>query len=402
MSVTDLPGLLLQATVASSAAILLVFLLRAPLRRGFGAGAAYALWTLVPVAALAPWLPTPVVLPAELALMPVGSELQASLAPVRHASEQHGTWLASWAAGAIALLLLQAARQWQFRRSVGALLPRADGAWTAAVHGPAVLGLLRPRILVPQDFDLRFDAQERRLVLAHERVHLRRGDVPATALATLLQCLFWFNPLVHLALARFRRDQELACDAAVLARFPNARGDYARAMLNAQLTAPGLPVGCTWQSGHPLKERIMQLKHPVPGRLRRHAGAMLALSLAVTTGLAIAGGAAESTIPVADPETSYVRTSPLPYPKAAIDARMSGTVVLRVLVGADGLPKQVEIERSDAGPILDESAKKSVLAWEFNPAEKDGQPVEQWVLVPINFSLDGPDPEWGSGVGEGG
>lgn len=399
MSVTELSGLLLQATVAASAAILLVFLLRAPLRRCFGAGAAYAVWMLVPVAGLAPWLPAPVALPGEFALAPVASELQASLVPVRHAGGQP-TWLAGWAAGAIALLFLQAARQWRFRRSLGALVPRPDGAWTAAVRGPAVLGLLHPRILVPHDFEQRFDARERALVLAHERVHLRRGDVPATAVATLLQCLFWFNPLAHLALARFRRDQELACDAAVIVRHPHARRDYARAMLNAQLAAPGLPVGCTWQSGHPLKERIMQLRNPVPSRLRRGAGAVLAMALALSAGLAITGAAAESTIPVADPGTSYVRTSPLPYPKAAIDAKMSGTVVLRVLVGADGLPKQVEVERSDAGPVLEASAMESVSAWEFNPAEKDGQPVEGWVLVPINFSLDEPDPEGESGAAD--
>lgn len=392
MTSAELAGLLAQATLGASAAIVLVFLLRAPLRRGFGAAAAYALWLLVPAASLAPWLPLPPALPAEALLAPVSAGMEASLAPVRRDGSELAAWLAAWATGALALLLVQAARQWRFRRRLGVLTARSDGAFAAAVDGPAVLGLLRPRILVPRDFDQRFTEHERALVLAHERVHIRRGDVPATALATLLQCLFWFNPLAHLALARFRRDQELACDAAVVARHPAARRDYARAMLNSQLAAPGLPVGCTWQSGHPLKERIMLLKHPVPGRLRRSAGAVLAVSLAIAAGMAVAGGNPPAEVPTADPETSYARLTRPKYPKEAIDAKMSGTVVLRILVGADGTPRQVEVERSDAGPILEQSAIASASKWLFNPAERDGQPVEGWVLVPINYSLDDIEP----------
>src|SRR5690606_37981293 len=234
MATTEWSALLFEATATTSVAILLVFLLRAPLRRGFGAGAVHALWALVPAAALAPFLPAAPALPGEALLAPVGVGLDATLAPVRRGGAGYGWLPAAWAAGALALLLLQALRQWRFRRSAGPLCARGDGSYAAAVDGPAVLGLLRPRIVVPHDFDRRFTATERALVLAHERVHVQRGDVPATALATLLQCLFWFNPLVHLALARFRRDQELACDAAVVARHPDARRDYARAMLNAQ------------------------------------------------------------------------------------------------------------------------------------------------------------------------
>lgn len=84
--------------------------------------------------------------------------------------------------------------------------------------------------------------------------------------------MFWFNPLLHVAVRRFRHDQELACDADVLARHPNARRAYADAMLKTQLAVPGLPVGCHWQSSQSLKERILMLKKPQPGALRRRGG----------------------------------------------------------------------------------------------------------------------------------
>jgi TonB family protein len=329
--------------------------------------------------------------------------VEASAARVQMANgEARAPWLALlWASGAVLLALVHAVRQWRFRRSLGDIEARADGCHSApGCTGPVVFGLLRPRIVVPRDFDRRYDSAQRELILAHEHVHVRRGDVHANAVATLLQCLYWFNPMVHFALARFRVDQELACDAVVIARNPARRRSYADAMLNTQLTATGLPVGCTWQSGHPLKERIMLLNHPVPGRIRRRAGIVFALSLAVATGVAAAGGGLPQDMPVADPEASYARMPPPPYPKEAIDAKLAGTIVLRVLIGADGAPKQVEIERSAAGGVFDAPAIAAVKQWTFNPAQRNGKPVDGWVLVPITFSLDDDvpaDPPKGAG-----
>jgi bla regulator protein blaR1 len=112
-------------------------------------------------------------------------------------------------------------------------------------------------------------------VVAHERTHVLRGDVRANLAVAALRCLHWFNPLLHAAATRFRLDQELACDATVLAHHPHARRAYADAMLNTQLAVPGLPVGCHWQSSQSLKERILMLKQPQPGAWRRRVGAVV-------------------------------------------------------------------------------------------------------------------------------
>src|SRR4029077_12446784 len=147
---------------------------------------------------------------------------------------------------------------------------------------PALVGAIRPRIVLPADFEQRYDGRERELILAHERTHRARGDAQANALAALLRCVFWFNPLVYFAASRFRFDQELACDAAVISRFPEARRSYADAMLKTQLAVLGLPVGCHWQSSHPLKERIAMLKKPLPGRTRAALGAGIAVALTIS------------------------------------------------------------------------------------------------------------------------
>jgi bla regulator protein BlaR1 len=98
--------------------------------------------------------------------------------------------------------------------------------------GPAVLGLLRPRLLLPADAAASLSRAELRFVLLHELVHLKRGDLVAEWLLTLLQLLQWFNPLVWLAAPRCRADREEACDAAVLALTGRAaRADYGRTIL---------------------------------------------------------------------------------------------------------------------------------------------------------------------------
>uniref|UniRef100_UPI0021494199 M56 family metallopeptidase n=1 Tax=Tahibacter caeni TaxID=1453545 RepID=UPI0021494199 len=274
---------LIAAAAAGSAAIVLVLALRIPLRRGLGAGAAYALWATVPLASLAAALPsagTRISLP--LAVLEPAATQAASAVPMAAAADTAMPWFAPWLAGCLAMLLLQVLQQWRFERRCRAT--RRRGRLYAAAAGPCVSGLLRPGILLPTDFRERFDRRERRLVLAHEIAHLRRGDPFANAVAALLRALFWFNPLLHLALHRFRLDQELACDARVLVRFPEARRCYAGAMLKAQLggaasrDGPG-PLGCGWFAPHPLKERISML-HKATSIGRRRAGLAVAAVLA--------------------------------------------------------------------------------------------------------------------------
>jgi protein TonB len=61
--------------------------------------------------------------------------------------------------------------------------------------------------------------------------------------------------------------------------------------------------------------------------------------------------------------------------------------VLRVLVGVAGRPVQVEVEKSSRSRLLDRAAIDAVRNWVFNPGQRDGKPVQGWVLVPISFKL---------------
>ena len=78
-----------------------------------------------------------------------------------------------------------------------------------------------------------------------------------------------------------------------------------------------------------------------------------------------------------------------PYPASALRRNITGEVTLRVLVDAQGRPASAVIERSSGSKLLDEAALKFVLArWHFIPATQDGQSIEAYALVPINFVID--------------
>lgn len=276
--------------------------LRGAVRRRFGARLAYALWLLVPVALLAVSIPAPVPDVAAVVEQPQATSdstpsvrvgMATALRPLTNldfeqAAIPPGALVAGWAAGAVAALLWLCWLQRRFLTSLGTLSRREDGIFVAASRsvGPVAIGLLRARIILPADFAQRYSAGEAALIVAHERAHVRRGDIRINGFVAALRCLYWFNPLVHRAASGFRFDQELACDAAVLARHPHSRRVYADAMLKTQLAVLGLPVGCHWQSSQSLKERVMMLKQPLPGRVRARLGAVVVCCVVAATGFA--------------------------------------------------------------------------------------------------------------------
>ena len=225
--------------LAAGLAILLVLAARLFVRRSFGPEVAYGLWAIPPAAGLATLLPAR-----------VADGLQ--LAPATGQASHAAVLLAVWLVGAVIAALWLAALQIRFLH-----LARAG------LTGPAVIGVIAPRLVMPRDDGAYSDA-ERALVRAHEREHIARGDPRANALLAAVQCLCWFNPLVHLAAGLIRLDQELACDAAVVRRRGVAKAAYARALLKVQMTSGALPLGARWlaNGAHPLELRIASLARP--------------------------------------------------------------------------------------------------------------------------------------------
>lgn len=274
MAEDPLNALLRQAALLS-AGIVLLWALR-PLLRRLGAGPIYAAWLLVPLMLLTPALPRPAQEPVRLALQAALGTAPAGAVAAAPAATPLQPLLWLWLGGAALVLAVQAWRQWRLAR-LGAVLP--------AGSSPALVGLLRPRIALPADFQARFSPAERALILAHEQVHRERLDNLWNLVGAALAALHWWNPLAWWALRRMHADQELACDAAVLRQRPEARAAYTQALLAAHgLRAPAAPLASRWGSVHPIVERIAMLKSPRPSTRRK--GAALAALL-----LGLAGGA---------------------------------------------------------------------------------------------------------------
>ncbi len=91
--------------------------------------------------------------------------------------------------------------------------------------------------------------------------------------------------------------------------------------------------------------------------------------------------------PVITSVPRYDLNPPIAYPAPARRRNLEGTVVLDVLVTAEGRPAQVEVARSSGHAILDRSAAEAVRRWRFDPARQGESPIAMWVQVPVRYAL---------------
>ena len=168
---SELLPALLRLNLAAGAAVLLALFLRRPARRLFGPRVAYGVWSVVPLAAAATLLPPRIITlvrPAAAMTWGVAATPAPVPAPIAAPSSGPGVLvvlLALWLVGALFAAAGLAWRQVQFSRAV-----RAGRA------GPAVVGVLKPRIVTPDDFARAYTPREQAAVLAHEATHIARQE----------------------------------------------------------------------------------------------------------------------------------------------------------------------------------------------------------------------------------
>jgi beta-lactamase regulating signal transducer with metallopeptidase domain len=87
---------------------------------------------------------------------------------------------------------------------------------TETLETPALAGVLRPVILLPQwMLNDRYEAAVD-WALRHELIHWKHGDTLANLLRQITQALFFFHPLAWFAGKRWEEEAELACDRALI------------------------------------------------------------------------------------------------------------------------------------------------------------------------------------------
>ena len=96
-----------------------------------------------------------------------------------------------------------------------------------------------------------------------------------------------------------------------------------------------------------------------------------------------------ATGPVTGMSLEYASAPAPSYPREALRAGITGTVLLEVLVGVDGSPLKVTIHQSSGNRELDRAAQQQVQKhWRFRPASRNGAAVQAIGIVPIDFKLD--------------
>lgn len=83
---------------------------------------------------------------------------------------------------------------------------------------PALFGFINPCILMPQDIENKITNDELRYILLHELAHYKRKDMFVALIISILQLIYWFNPIIYYAFYLMKKDMEIACDGYVLSK----------------------------------------------------------------------------------------------------------------------------------------------------------------------------------------
>lgn len=268
------------------------------------------------------------------------------------------------------------------------------------IGGPAVVGLFRPKILLPQDLLKRLRDGELRSILFHELSHIRHRDHISAIIQRIATALTWWNPVSHALSSAFSRAREEVSDNHVL--LENNSHDYAECLINlAERTSRlrRLPVGFAMASPHiPLTDRvnnILSKERTMETQLKKSSLVMIVLLAILLVGgltgyrLTFAAPAPEVT-PGQEAHIKHPKlikkVDPI-YPKEAKQRELVGTVAVEAVIGTDGKIAGTKVIHS-AHDILDTASLAAFRQWQYEPMELEGTSVRTVVTVIFQFRLE--------------
>lgn len=335
--------------------------------------------------------------------------------------------LALWATGSTALLLRSRAAVHgvsMLRRACTEHLVDGVAVLVSPAYGPAVAGLLAPRVIVPE-WALSLDADARRLLLEHEGEHLRARDPLALALSIGALVVLPWSPALWWQHRRLRVAIEIDCDARVIARTGELRR-YGDLLIEVgRRVAPGRPLALALSEPRStLTRRIDIMTRQTQRRARYRAAAFAVTAVALvgamaavpapdvrielaTGSLPMVAGETGGPVPVDTPyvervgaeptftpydvkptltnREEFVRALEAGYPPVLREAGVGGTVVLHVFIDETGTVRNTEIHTGSGRADLDEAARAVMRVAKFSPARNEGKEVPVWIALPVSF-----------------
>lgn len=292
----------IEALIASALLMVLVLAIRTPVRAAFGPQIAYALWAIPALRLILPpdimprfWpeAANPIADAGEVIYIFDSGSASVAAATVTPILGEIVAWL--WLAGGLAFLGWQAIAFLNLRHRLlcGAHeRTRVGGVRVMEAksgEGPLAFGIFDRCVILPADFDASYDSEEQRLALAHELAHHQRGDLIANTIALGVLALHWFNPLAWFAFRAFRADQEMACDARVIAADPAIRHAYGLAIVKSARGGT-ITAACHLHTIEQLKGRLKMLNAKAKSRGRQTLGALAATAIATAALVGTASG----------------------------------------------------------------------------------------------------------------
>jgi len=280
--------------------------------------------------------------------------------------------LAVWCAGAV-VMLWSWWRQWlpirrALRRARALQLDARYGAADLAVMSspsmpePGVVGIRRPRLVLPEGLVERLSPEQLRALIAHERCHIRCHDNLTGAIHMVVETVFWFHPVVWWIERQLIDERERACDEAVLSSGSDPQ-DYAEGLLEVCRQSVGLRLACVaGVSGANLRARVETIMRNEIGRpMTRARRWSLALMVAATVVGPIAGGALRAQSQTVVPRVGFAFAEASLKPHGGV-----GTSQMYFSGDADGRPGSGPDGRFDLVVATNVTAR-ALLRFAFPP-----------------------------------
>ncbi|MYA34254.1 MAG: M56 family metallopeptidase [Gemmatimonadales bacterium] len=282
---------------------------------------------------------------------------------------------ALWIAGSILVLILFSLLCLRLRRLRTTWEPRdvcGEEVLRSERFGPAVVGLIRSRIVLPS-WTFELGERDIEMVVLHEREHMRARDPALLATGLLLASLSPWNPAVWWSLVRLRLAVEGDCDRRVLARGTPVRS-YARLLLavaGGSRRTPE-PVPALIRGGRPVIERRLMMIKTSTKKPRVRASILTAAA-----GLGLFALACDTPIPQSPAE-----------PERA--SRLEGVVSAEGVAGAETAGPEAGVHLEGGIGYVDEDGTYRVHAgkWAVDPEAGFGYVDEDGIFQALDL-----DPE---------
>lgn len=391
----------------------------------------YGLWCL---ALLKLFLPPLISLPQTVqqpALQTLAA-VSASLSPVKTAAEPLSlSWQAVlmtiWLLSVVCLTVLFVSNNirlyWRLSRAqrVTQTALEAQGVeifQSPAIRTPVLLGILKPRLYLPEAWT-QLTARQLRALIEHEKAHIENRDLLVLLLQYCGVVLFCVNPLVWLMHHRLNTLRELRCDEAAMAQSGTNPLRYSKFLIEIAARSRGrfeqaFLVGENFANKKKtMQTRIYHLLNYEESKMKKKTlFQCLAFALAAALIVPFSWNCSKDTSenPTADSQKTALQmqkqnydvppqvvggfaeiSKHLSYPEIGRKAGIEGRVILMVSIDEEGKLTDVRVLKkiNDGKAGFEESAANAVRAVRWKPAERAGKPVASEVAIPVIFRLNG-------------